>query len=71
MSGLALFQSGEDTAAIIVGDHQPEIRPRLFPSDHQAGRIMQRSQIAQQRMGRALQSERNACGSREVPVNSR
>ena len=47
MSRQALLQRGEDAATVIVGDHQPEIRPRLFASDHQAGRVMQRSQIAE------------------------
>ena len=69
VSRFALLQSGEDAATVVVGHHEPEIRPRLFRSDHQAGRVMQRGQITEQRMGRALQSKRNAGGGRDTPVN--
>ena len=68
---LALLQSGEDAATVIVGYHEPEIRPRLFSSDHQSGHVMQRSQITHQRMGRALQSQRNAGSRRDAAVNPR
>ena len=47
VSRQSLLQGGENTATVIVGHYDPEIRPRLFSPDYQAGRVVQRSQITE------------------------
>ena len=60
MSGQAVFQGGEDAAAVVVGDDDPKIGRRLARPDDQAGGVVHRSDVTQQCVGRPFGGERDA-----------
>ena len=45
----ALLEGGEDRAAVVVGDHDREVRARLVRPDHQPGGVVQERHVAHQR----------------------
>ena len=69
-----LLQGGEDAAAVVVGDHQDEVRAGFLRAREQPGRVVQERQVTQERGGRAaagrLMRERRPGRRRDQPVDA-
>jgi hypothetical protein len=70
----ALFEQAEDPAAAVVEDHHGEVGTRFIRTDHEAGRVVQQGQVAEQCVRRAPRSrgsvgEGRADGGRHRPVD--